>query len=523
MAGAEPKALFFIPYPSWLIHSQVDLLLALLLRHKGYHIILSYCDHYYPTCPVLESCTTTDQKKKRCTSCQHASMQLFSEQNLPKDVSIIPLSDLLKSYAELPIKARQMSDLDRSSMESTFTALRTGFYGLHLNSIAEYNQICHSDLRSLMPALYSLLACQLPSLSICFNGRFGLANLFASLASGLRIPTLIHEKGNIAGSYMMYVQTTKPTLPVYNSLFRAQVIRDSANNVIHDPPSPKSLTFGSKHTSVAPYNSSRVREESDIAWITNNKGKLLVSYFPSTFDENLTDCPSLVEQAALMRRIKQLADNNPDACFAIRLHPDFFKRKGIVNHDIIINSLVARLRESPTACNFRIIKADGITSLRLAAFSDLCIIPTSSLAMDIRLAKISTKIISYNESRYQDCADTSTAPASKSTMAAIRHFLSACTTARVTRNESTAKKFYNAALRLWSTDVNLSVQFKSIGCDNTNPAIPDFNRLNRLIANFKSEHHYSEILEDLPLCEQIIAKSQWHLGSQLIASFEAAD
>ena len=503
------KIIIFIPFPAWLIHSQLDLYAAILLQKMGYEITVMMCRTYHSKCPVLES-IPDNQKLKTCEGCQDKGAWM---KDLLENKYSIKVFELTSS--ETKEESGNITDriLDLASLETTFTAQRTGSYGLTDKNINQYYISTRSELSKILPRMVSLFNSNHFDIGFCFNGRFSTANMFVSLCKENEVPCIIHEKGVSAGSYKFLVEHKK--LLGKNKInqllkIKEQSLREQVKNVDLDNELRilnERISKGHKQTSHYAFLQDNDDSKNDTHWINlmKSKNKKIIGYFPSTFDEAYTQSELPRNQLKLLFDLSRIAKNDKDIAIIVRIHPNFWRRMGINNRDIVVESMIKKLKERAED-NYRIVDQNGIKSLELCEYIDGAIIPNSSLALDIRLReKISRiKILVDKASFYEDCGNDIASNLSDYLPIFINKI-------KFFSNQSDLHELENRykeiAYSLWTTEQNISIKFQGIGSADNSPFNPDIARLKTIIETVSG---FSK--RDMSIINKIIWKSTFSEG-----------
>ena len=193
----------YIPFPSWVIHSQLDILLIIALKKMGHNVVLELCESFYASCPVLET-YNAKEKYNECKKCQQVGRQIkHIEKTCSQDTELDTQWKINSIHNKLNIKSMNRI-IDLAAQETTYTALRTGGYGLSDTNIHKYYEEVFGELQSKITGLTKIFKFKRYDLGITFNGRFSTSNMFARLCEAHNVPCLLHEKGVNHGSYSSF-------------------------------------------------------------------------------------------------------------------------------------------------------------------------------------------------------------------------------------------------------------------------------------------------------------------------------
>jgi hypothetical protein len=216
MSGS-PRVLFFSVYNSWLVHNQVDAVLASTLRIRGAEVAIVSCQGEFQNC--LVAAQSLGMESLTCTNCIHDGNAFFHQ-----------LFDLpgLSLTSFITPESQQLSRLWSESLQpeeyntAKFGEIPVGEWVL--SAILSYFRISLSELhhehvrrvhrRYLHDGLLTYLACikmfekWRPEHLVLFNGRMLPYRVALEAARSKDINVLVHERGLIDGSFAFFSNST---------------------------------------------------------------------------------------------------------------------------------------------------------------------------------------------------------------------------------------------------------------------------------------------------------------------------
>ena len=201
------RILFFDPYGTWLVHNQVDAVLASSLRLRGADVLILGCDGVFAYCPLAGSPPRLDA----CEQCVKTSLTFFSHFNLP----ILWLSSLIQGADyracenwALNIK---VEDLENAHFEGAAIGkwVAAAMYQCFMSETLDYSDervitIYRSYLYNgalIQRALPHVVEQFSPDYTVCYSGFHGYHRVFFEFFRSLGISVLVHERGEISTSF----------------------------------------------------------------------------------------------------------------------------------------------------------------------------------------------------------------------------------------------------------------------------------------------------------------------------------
>ncbi|MBD2464228.1 methyltransferase domain-containing protein [Oscillatoria sp. FACHB-1407] len=215
----KKRILFFAPYGEWLVHHQVDAVLAIALQQRGNEVLVVGCDGVYQDCIVTARAEKygTDQASL-CQACSQAGKQLFGSLNLPHQQlrEFIDLEDYQlakewvealdpKDYSEAIYQDRPIGKWIISSINSYFRLstkqeldrpdVRRVYKKYLVDGLVTYKTFCR------------LLETYKPDTLFLFNGRIAPYRVAFEAAQEKNIDIITHERGFIDDSFSFFDNT----------------------------------------------------------------------------------------------------------------------------------------------------------------------------------------------------------------------------------------------------------------------------------------------------------------------------
>ncbi len=219
---AASRFLFFVPFGSWIVHTQLDCVLAAALANRGADVKLLGCDRQFEGCLAAG----TPPSEEACAACHQTSQDWFQKFQLP----VTWLSALITAADRQDAEAwAQTVDLRQEDAPlfdgqpiarwvklAVFSALRSS--RIPTPESAAYARprqiLVHGAL--IARATVKMLRDYQPDAVVCYSGTNGYYRVFVELArlSGCRV--LVHERGGREGAFQLV-----PDRPTYEMFGRA--------------------------------------------------------------------------------------------------------------------------------------------------------------------------------------------------------------------------------------------------------------------------------------------------------------
>jgi hypothetical protein len=206
------KILFFVPFGMYLVHNQLDALLAVKLRAQGAEPLIARCDGLYEHCDILA--WAGEERASVCRSCRETGDKFFEAFGLP--------SVQLRNYLNEPDHAeaqRWAESLDPGNyLHAAYDSLPIGHWVI--SSIFSYFRITDKGLalpevrhvhKSFLKsglltywAVERLITEYAPDSMVIFNGRFAPYRVAFEASQRLRIKEITHERGYYDDSFILF-------------------------------------------------------------------------------------------------------------------------------------------------------------------------------------------------------------------------------------------------------------------------------------------------------------------------------
>lgn len=206
------KVLFFSPYGSWLIHNQVDAIVASALRLRGCEVLVVGCNGFYGQECCLLPYTPMEKRSEHCRACAQTGQQFFSQSfQLPylQLNNFVTTEELtianhwvetlqfdnyvMASYNDIPIGQWVIS--------SVYSHFRISAKGLSRPEVQAVHRDYLRDGLATYFAFSRLLDAHRPTHVFLFNGRFLPYRIAFEVAKQRQLDVLVHERGFLDDSF----------------------------------------------------------------------------------------------------------------------------------------------------------------------------------------------------------------------------------------------------------------------------------------------------------------------------------
>ncbi|MBF0233900.1 MAG: hypothetical protein HQK65_12805 [Desulfamplus sp.] len=199
--------LFFVPYGSYVVHHQVDLMISAALRERGQKVLLVLCDGIFENCILKEN--PPDEKK--CEHCQKLSISLYKNLDLPMTfishyLTQNDFKDCRQWADSLHIdtfgNARfENNDIGKWVYSNVCSYFHTGVPDLtNPRVIKVHRSFLYNG--ALISRLHPKLLTQFsPDRIVCYNARHSYYRVFYELSRRKDINVLQHERGFVDNSF----------------------------------------------------------------------------------------------------------------------------------------------------------------------------------------------------------------------------------------------------------------------------------------------------------------------------------
>ncbi len=415
MTGIK-KIMFFSPYAWWLVHSQVDAVVATALRLRNCDVFLVGCDGVYQNCNLAHLATHVGYKyADACQACSQTSKQFFDRSfNLPylqlrdyitdndynlanKWLESIGQQDYKNAvYLDLPIGKWVTSSIYTYFRISSDTELsRPEVRKVHkqylIDGLITYN------------AISRLLDTYKPTNLFLFNGRFAPYSVALEAARKREIDIITHERGFISDSFAFFdnssclspktpldcvntwqnIPLTKPEISQVKQYF---VGREYGDNLSW----PSFYDFNSNHTNIR--LKLRIPLDSKIVTVfTSSEDELAMS----------EDYKLITNQLDMIDNLMEIFKDR-DEYLVIRHHPLIGGSGSKTFQSLVAHEFLSRAYQQALSApeNVRIIMpSEQLTSYALLWHTDAAIAFFSTVALEAVARGVSTA--TFKLSRYR--------------------------------------------------------------------------------------------------------------------------
>ncbi|HEY9619570.1 MAG TPA: methyltransferase domain-containing protein [Crinalium sp.] len=213
------RILFFAPYGEWLVHNQVDAVLAIALQQRGNEVLVIGCDGIYKDCLVTVRAEKYGTNQATlCQACSQTGEQFFDSFNLPHQ----QLKDFI-DINDYKLAEEWVESLDpKDYSEAVYQSLPIGKW--IISSINTYFRLSNkrelerADVRQVhrqylidglvtYKAVSRLLETYKPDTLFLFSGRLAPYRVAFEVAQLRSIDVITHERGSIDNSFSFFDNT----------------------------------------------------------------------------------------------------------------------------------------------------------------------------------------------------------------------------------------------------------------------------------------------------------------------------
>jgi hypothetical protein len=224
------KVLFFVPYGQWLIHNQVDAVVAKALELRGCEVEIALCDGIYQDCVITQR-LSQQQSLAACQGCSQTGQRFFRSFQLPtiqlrsfitaehRNVAnqwietVDPKNYIHATYQNIPIGKWVTS--------SIYTYFRISSKGLAKPEVQKIHRQYLIDGLLTYQVVSRWLDTHRPTHLFLFNARFAPYRIAFEVARQYQIDTIVHERGFIGDSFSFREnQTCLSTKPLIDCVER---------------------------------------------------------------------------------------------------------------------------------------------------------------------------------------------------------------------------------------------------------------------------------------------------------------
>ncbi|MBN3881472.1 MAG: FkbM family methyltransferase [Nostoc sp.] len=213
--STKNKVLFFSPYGLWLIHNQLDAVVATALQLRDCEVLVVGCDGIYNDCAI----TRFNSSEELCKSCSKVGKNFFEDlfglpytqiRNFIENDDYTIANNWIKTVSPENYNNAVYNDLPIGKWVTStiYTYFRISVTGLASNHIQRVHKKYLIDALVTYNALIKLFNNYKPSNLFLFNGRFAPYRIAFEVARQLKIDVITHERGWIDDSFIFFDNTT---------------------------------------------------------------------------------------------------------------------------------------------------------------------------------------------------------------------------------------------------------------------------------------------------------------------------
>ncbi|WP_392534984.1 FkbM family methyltransferase [Nostoc sp. C117] len=222
--STKNKVIFFSPYGLWLIHNQLDAVVATALQLRDCEVLVVGCDGIYNDCAI----TRFNSSEELCKSCSQVGKNFFEDlfglpctqlRNFIENDDYTIANNWIKTVSPENYNNAVYNDLPIGKWVTStiYTHFRISVTGLASNHIRRVHRKYLIDGLVTYNALIRLFNNYKPSNLFLFNGRFAPYRIAFEVAHQLKIDVITHERGWIDDSFIFFDNTTTlNTQPLLN-------------------------------------------------------------------------------------------------------------------------------------------------------------------------------------------------------------------------------------------------------------------------------------------------------------------
>ncbi|WP_445636140.1 FkbM family methyltransferase [Nostoc sp. DSM 114161] len=207
----QKKVLFFSPYGLWLVHNQVDAVVATALQLRGCEVLVIGCDGVYNDCAI----TRYSNDKELCQNCSRVSKNFFQDlfalpyrqlRNFIEDDDYIIANEWIETVSSENYKNAVYHDLPIGQWitSTIYTHFRISAVGLSSNYIQKLHKKYLIDGLVTYKALVRLFTNYQPTNVFLFNARFAPYRIAFEVARQMKIDVITHERGWTEDSFSFF-------------------------------------------------------------------------------------------------------------------------------------------------------------------------------------------------------------------------------------------------------------------------------------------------------------------------------
>ncbi|ACC79430.1 glycosyltransferase [Nostoc punctiforme] len=212
MMSKKNKVLFFSPYGFWLIHNQLDAVVATGLQLRSCEVLVIGCDGVYNDCAITR---LNNNKELLCENCAKVGKNFFEDlfglpymqlRNFIENDDYIIANQWVKTVLPQDYKNAKYDSLPIGKwVTSTIhTHFRIADAGLSSNYVQNIHRKYLIDGLVTYNALIRLFNKYQPTNVFLFNGRFAPYRIAFEVAHQMKIDVITHERGSIDDSFAFF-------------------------------------------------------------------------------------------------------------------------------------------------------------------------------------------------------------------------------------------------------------------------------------------------------------------------------
>ncbi|MEH1867867.1 MAG: FkbM family methyltransferase [Nostoc sp.] len=211
MMSKKNKVLFFSPYGFWLIHNQLDAVVATGLQLRGCEVLVIGCDGVYNDCAI----TRFNNNKELCKNCAKVGKNFFEDlfvlpymqlRNFIENDDYIIANEWVKTVLPQNYKNAKYDSvpIGKWVTSTIHTHFRIADAGLSSNYVQSIHRKYLIDGLVTYNALIRLFNKYQPTNVFLFNGRFAPYRIAFEVARQMKIDVITHERGSIDDSFAFF-------------------------------------------------------------------------------------------------------------------------------------------------------------------------------------------------------------------------------------------------------------------------------------------------------------------------------
>jgi hypothetical protein len=457
------KVLFFAPYGEFLVHKQVDAILATALRIRGSEVAVVTCGQSFNYCPVFG--TRDGDPKAICQNCDRCGQSFFKAFDFNNFV--------LKNYISEQIKLdceSWLATLDPANYETAkFGSLPMGewaIFGLYnkfrtlgpkLHS-AEARGVFKELLRNVFHTYFAVKAILEqfnPDFFVTFHGNFPEYKAAVEAAHRRDIRYICHEKGFSNNSFRIVengnIHCKREFLRTVNVWQKCPVSKEDFKSAI----AVRDAWEGGTNVSWQSFNTTDNNRAGILQKLNIPLGSAITTVFTSSEFELMSYYDYEATQHDLIMQLIKLYQNRSDY-LVIRHHPNLYGKGGV--RQFADHAFISQILEQTkkAGANVRIVPpTETIDSYALMYASDACIAPYSSTVLEAALRGVAGATNPNSLYRKAAVGEVSSYDPVK---------LGMLIDGLIARTHSDDIEYFREAIRFMNAYSNkLSIQFKSFG------------------------------------------------------------